>query len=178
MVRVLDPLGGPTSGVEVVVHEWSETEAQSERDKDGRDSLRSSRNIATMSPGDRNSIANLTPYRGGGETTDDEDYSRKRTKPSVRQIVITDYSQKGSEDSSDEIDDSKMTSSHDSHPNRINNASQARIQVDSDVSNNSYDSSSESNFETSRSAEEIIITKRLPQPKSSRRHYSDSEQSD
>jgi hypothetical protein len=178
VVRVLDPLGGPTSGVEVVVHEWSETEAQSEKDKDGRDSLRSSRNMATMSPGDRNSIANLTPYRAGGETTDDEDYSRKKkTKPSVRQIVITDYSQKGSEDSSD-IDDSKMTSSHDSHPNRINNASQARIPVDSDVSNNSYDSSSDSDFATSRSAEEIIVTKRQPQPKTSRRHYSDSEQED
>eukprot|EP00029_Vermamoeba_vermiformis_P006570 TRINITY_DN2611_c0_g1_i1.p1 TRINITY_DN2611_c0_g1~~TRINITY_DN2611_c0_g1_i1.p1 ORF type:complete len:632 (+),score=159.93 TRINITY_DN2611_c0_g1_i1:81-1976(+) len=175
VVRVLDPLGGPTTGVEVLVHEWSETEAQS--DKDGRDSLRSSRNIATMSPGDRNSIANLTPYRTGGETTDDEDYSRKKTKPSVRQIVITDYSQKGSEESS-EIDDSKMTSSHDSHPNRINNASQIRIPIDSDVSNNSYDSSSDSNFETSRSAEEIIVTKRVPQPKTSRRHYSDSEQSD
>lgn len=172
VVRVLDPLGGPTSGVEVVVHEWSETEAQS--DKDGRDSLRSSRNIATMSPGDRNSIANLTPYRGG-ETTDDEENGRKKAKPSVRQIVITDYSQKGSEDSSD-IDDSKMTSSHDSHPNRINNASQVRVPVDSDVSNNSYDSSSDSDFATSRSAEEIIVTKRQPQPKTSRRDYSDSEQ--
>jgi len=174
VVRVMDPLGGPTTGVEVLVHEWSETEAQS--DKDGRDSLRSSRNIATKSPGDRNSIANITPYRAGGETTDDEDNSRKRTKPSVRQIVIADYSSKGSEDSS-EIDDSKMTSSHDSHPNRINN-SQLHPPVDSDVSNNSFESSSESDFATSRSAEEIIVTKRAPQPKSNRRHYSDSDQSD